>query len=268
MQYKDFKIEEEIPLRIRVLLTVLLITATLTAAFSSGEVAAQTQSEATAVNGNFLRLRDLLREARERNPEILAAEKRRQAAQARIKPAGTYADPQIAFQSMYTPYPLNNVGNGERIFTISQMFEFPGKLGLMSGMARKEAEAIGADVETTRLRVLREVKATYFMLYRVDRELEINAANRRLMRQFIEIANVKYATGMGLQPDIIKAQVEFSMLVNDSLMLAQERGSAAAMLNSLLNRPRETPAPLTTEFFDPQQFKFSLDSLAQVAYAQ
>lgn len=245
----------------RFLFALLLAAASVTTA--------QTRSvDSTSTNGATLRLRELLREARERNPEILAAEKRRQAAQARIKPAGTYADPQIAFQSMYAPYPLTNVGNGERIFTISQMFEFPGKLGLMSNMARKESEAIGADVETTRLRVLKDVKATYFMLYRVDRELEINAANRRLMKQFIEIANVKYATGMGLQPDIIKAQVEFSMLVNDSLMLAQERGSAAAMLNSLLNRPRETTVPLTTEFFDPQQFHFSLDSLAQTAYGQ
>ncbi|MCI0693933.1 TolC family protein [candidate division KSB1 bacterium] len=268
MQYKDFKIEEEIPLRIRFLLKFLLIVATLTAAFSSGQVAAQTRSEAPAVNGNFLRLRDLLREARERNPEILAAEKRWQGAQARIKPAGTYADPQIAFQAMYAPYPLNNVFNGERIFTISQMFEFPGKLGLMSGMARKESEAVGADFETVRLRVLKDVKATYFMLYRVDRELEINAENRQLMKQFIEITNVKYATGMGLQPDIIKAQVEYSMLVNDSLMLAQERGSAAAMLNALLNRPRETAVPLTADFFDPRQFTFSLDSLAQAAIAQ
>jgi outer membrane protein TolC len=268
MQIKNLKIAEDIKLRIRFLLT-LLITATLTAAFSSNPVAAQTQSEAsTPVNGNVLRLRDLLREARERNPEILAAEKRWQAAQSRIKPAGTYADPQIAFQAMYAPYPLNNVFNGERIFTISQMFEFPGKLGLMSGMARKESDAVGADYETTKLRVLKEVKTTYFMLYRVDRELEINAENRMLMKQFIEIANVKYATGMGLQPDIIKAQVEYSMLVNDSLMLAQERGSAAAMLNSLLNRPRETPVPTTAEFFDPRQYKFSLDSLAQVAYAQ
>jgi outer membrane protein TolC len=263
-----YNIEEEITLQIRLLLKFLLITATLAVAFSSGQVVAQTQSEATAVNGNFLRLRDLLREVRERNPEILAAEKRRQAVQARIKPAGAYADPQIAFQAMYAPYPLNNVFDGERIFTISQMFEFPGKLGLMSGMARKESDAVGADLETVRLRVLKDVKATYFMLYRVDRELEINAENRMLMKQFIEIANVKYATGMGLQPDIIKAQVEFSMLVNDSLMLAQERGSAAAMLNSLLNRPRETPVSLTAEFFDPRQFKFSLDSLAQTAYAQ
>ncbi len=232
-------------------------------------VAAQAASPVFAQqNSATFHLADLLREARERNPEILAAEKRWQGTQARIKPAGTLADPQIAFQAMYAPYPLNNVFNGERIFTISQMFEFPGKLGLMSGMARKESEAVGADFETVRLRVLKDVKATYFMLYRVDRELEINAENRMLMKQFIEIANVKYATGMGLQPDIIKAQVEYSMLVNDSLMLAQERGSAAAMLNSLLNRPRETPVPLIAEFFDPRLYKFSLDSLAQVAYVQ
>lgn len=250
------------------LFSYLFAAAILTSGLASRQVTAQLPPSDSPAGSEVVRLRDLLREARERNPEILAAEKKWQAAQSRIKPAGTYADPQIAFQAMYVPYPLKNVFNGERIFTISQMFEFPGKLGLMSGMARKEADGVGADMATIRLRVLKDVKATYFMLYRVDRELEINFENRMLMKQFIEIANVKYATGMGLQPDIIKAQVEYSMLVNDSLMLAQERGSAVAMLNALLNRPRETPVPPTLEFFDPRQFTFSLDSLAQAAFAQ
>lgn len=256
-------------MRIRFLFALVFIAVILADALSFRPAAAQSRAvDSASANASFLRLRDLLREARERNPEIQAAEKRWQAAQSRIKPAGTYADPQIAFQAMYVPYPLKNVFNGERIFTISQMFEFPGKLGLMSGMARKEADGVGADVATIRLRVLKDVKATYFMLYRVDRELEINAENRMLMKQFIEIANVKYATGMGLQPDIIKAQVEYSMMVNDSLMLAQERGSAAAMLNALLNRPRETPVPLTADFFYPRQYTFALDSLSQAAFAQ
>ncbi|MDZ7364927.1 MAG: TolC family protein [candidate division KSB1 bacterium] len=218
-------------------------------------------------NGATLRLHDLLHEARARNPEIRAAQKRWQAMQARIKPAGTLEDPQIGLQVMYVPYPLRNAFNNERALTISQMFEFPGKLGLMSGMARREAEASGAEYERVVLRVLTEVKKIYFMLFHLDYELANNRENRALMRQFIEIANVKYATGMGLQPDIIKAQTEYSMMFNDSLMLAQERSSMAAMLNALLDRPADSQVPVIHEHFDPRHFSFSLDSLVQSAYA-
>jgi len=217
-------------------------------------------------NGTTLHLQDVLREARERNPEILATQKKWQAAQARIKPAGTLADPQIGLQVMYAPYPLRNAFKNERAISFSQMFEFPGKLGLMAGMAKREAEATGADYERIILKVLTEIKKIYFMIFHLDYDLEVNRENRELMQQFIEIANVKYATGMGLQPDIIKAQTEYSMMVNDSLMLAQERQSMAAMLNALLDRPRETHVPIIAEHIDPTHYSFTLDSLLQVAY--
>lgn len=218
-------------------------------------------------HGESLQLANLLREARERNPEIRAAQKKWQAMQARIKPAGTLADPQIALQVMRAPYPLRNAFENERAFTLSQMFEFPGKLGLMSGMAGREAAMAAADHELVRLRVLTEVKKTYFMLFHIDFDLEVNRENRELMQQFIEIANVKYATGMGLQPDIIKAQTEYSIMFNDSLMLAQERRSMAAMLNALLDRPRDSHVPVIHEHFNPLHFSFRLDSLVQTAYA-
>ncbi len=218
-------------------------------------------------NGAVLRLQELLREAREHNPEIMAAQKRVQASRARIKPAGTLADPQIGLQVMYVPYPLRNAFDNERAITISQMFEFPGKLGLMSGMVRREADISASGHEQVILRVLAEVKKTYFMLFHLDYELEVNRENRELMQQFIEIANVKYATGMGLQPDILKAQTEYSMMVNDSLMLAQERQSMAAMLNALLNRQRDSHVPVIHEHIDPRLFSATLDSLLQMALA-
>jgi outer membrane protein TolC len=218
-------------------------------------------------NGGRFHLSDLLREARERDPEIRAAQKRWQAVQARIKPAGTLEDPQISLQVMEVPYPLRNAFKNERAITISQMFEFPGKLGLMSGMARREAEAAGADQDLVILKVLTEVKKTYFMLFHLDYDIEVNRENRELMQQFIEIANVKYATGMGLQPDIIKAQTEYSMMFNDSLMLAQERNSMAAMLNALLDRPRDSHVPVIHEHLDPHHFTFNLDALVQTAYS-
>ncbi|MDZ7344268.1 MAG: TolC family protein, partial [candidate division KSB1 bacterium] len=162
---------------------------------------------------------------------------------------------------------LRNAFNNERALTISKMFEFPGKLGIMSGMATREADMSAADYELVTLKVLTEVKKAYFMLFHLDYDIEVNRENRELMQQFIEIASVKYATGMGAQPDIIKAQTEYSMMFNDSLMLAQERHSMAAMLNALLDRPADSHVPVIHEHLDPYHFTFNLDSLVQTAYA-
>lgn len=243
---------------------LLIVAQTASSVFARQQPTVPVNSEQ---NVAMFHLRALLREARERNPEIRAAQKRWQAMQARIKPAGTLEDPQIGFQVMYAPYPLRNAFKNERAITISQMFEFPGRLDLMSGMASREADMSAADYEFVALKVLTEVKKTYFMLFHMDFDLEINRENRELMQQFIEIANVKYATGMGLQPDIIKAQTEYSMMFNDSLMLAQERSSMAAMLNALLNRPRNSHVPVIHEHLDPHHFSFNLDSLVQTAYS-
>jgi len=269
MRLRNFRMEENFTLRIRFLLNLLLITATLGTPFSPGRVAAQTESAAsTAVNNNSLSLGHLLNEARERNPEIRAAERKWTAMRARIKPAGTLEDPQVALQAMYAPYPpFKNALSNERAITVSQMFEFPGKLGLMSSMAAKEADMSQADYERVILRVLTEVKRTYYTLFHIDYDLVVNQENRELMQQFTEIANVKYATGMGMQPDVLKAQTESSMLLNDSLMLAQERISMVAMLNALLDRPRETLVPTITEHPAFEPFVFNLDSLVQEAYS-
>lgn len=214
------------------------------------------------------RLQSLLAEVRERNPEIRAAWQRWQAAQARIKPAGTLANPQIGLGIMMTPYPLKNAFDHERAITLSQMFEFPGKLGAMSGMAGREADMAAAEYERVILALQTEVKKTYWMLYQLDFELDINRENRELMQQFVRIAEIKYATGTGMRPDVLKAQTELAMLQNDSLMLAQERASMAAMLNALLDRPREQAVPKIQESVQPAIGGLGLDSLVTLAYAQ
>ena len=62
--------------------------------------------------------------------------------------------------------------------------------------------------------------------------------------------------GEGLQQDVLKAHIEVSKMVDELLMLDQRKRALEAKLNSLLNRPPETPLG------EPEEVAFRKLSLA------
>src|SRR5690349_10151864 len=100
---------------------------------------------AAALNAQELKLKDLLSEALERNPEILAAQKRVEAARQRPSQAGSLPDPTFSPGWSSSGNPLPGAGLGKEPmsnigFSISQEVPYPGKRRLRSNIARKEAE--------------------------------------------------------------------------------------------------------------------------------
>ena len=75
-----------------------------------------------------------------------------------------------------------------------------------SGTA-KQAE-MGWRMKT--LEVVAMVKQAYYDLWQTQRELEVNEHNQELMRQFVEVARVRYETGKASQSDLIRAQNELA----------------------------------------------------------
>ena len=89
------------------------------------------------------------------------------------------------------------------------------------------------------------VKNNYYDLYAVDRALEIIEKNKELLKLLIQVTETKYATGSGLQQDILRSQVEMTKLEDDQIMWTQKRSAVTAQINSLLNRPIKTPMEKT-----------------------
>jgi outer membrane protein TolC len=61
------------------------------------------------------------------------------------------------------------------------------------------------------------------------------------MRQFVDIAMKQYEVGMGKQVDIFRAQTELSSLITEGINLEQEKKVTEAMINTILNRPANSP---------------------------
>ena len=185
-------------------------------------------------------LSSLVDEALKNNPQIQAAKYRYQAAQARVRLLRTLEDPKFELEYDKIAASMDNLMNNNtkpmRTFAISQEFPFPTKLLLRKKAAQKEANAYEQEYKETERKVVKELKESYFQLFLNDRKISLTRENLNLLSQFIEIANKKYAVNKASQQDSLKAQVEYSKLSNQLVLLGQENKIAQSMLNSLLNR--------------------------------
>ncbi|HUU51890.1 MAG TPA: TolC family protein [Candidatus Heimdallarchaeota archaeon] len=198
-------------------------------------------------------LADLIQEAIENNPGLEAAVLRTHSAEKIISQAGALPDPQLNLGLLNLPvnsFTFDQEPMTGKLIGLMQMFPFPGKQGLAEEMAEFEATAVKYQQEEVRNQIVQMVKSAYYNLYAIDRAKETVQKNQALMEQFIRIVETKYATGTGLQQDVLRAQVEFSKLEDDLIMWQQKRRAAIARLNAILNRPVDSYFSITARELD------------------
>lgn len=206
-----------------------------------------------------LRLDKLIQEALQNNPEILAAQKRYEAAQSRPAQQSSLPDPLFSpgYASNGNPWPFVGVGTWQTSHVgamISQEFPFPGKRRLRGEIASKEAEADLQEYQLAKLAVIARLKRAYFQLNFAYAALEVFTRNRDLLRKLRARIGAAYFTGQAAQ----EAQV--SLLETRILRMEQEKRSREAEINSLLNRPADSPLarPVSLE---PPKLTQTLDEI-------
>ena len=190
---------------------------------------------------DFSSLNSLTDEALKNNPQIQAAKFRYEAAKARIRLLRTLDDPKIEYE--YNKIIADMVGNRPpmRVFSVSQGIPFPAKLFLRREAARKEADSYEQEYKETENKVIKDVKEAYSNLFLSNKKIQLTKENLSLLAQFVEIANKRYAVNKAGQQDPLKAQVEYSKLSNQLVLLEQENVITEARMNSLLNRSPDAP---------------------------
>ncbi len=189
-------------------------------------------------------LQEVLAMALSGNPGLAQMRARFEAKSAIPSQVGTLPDPTLSLNALN--YPTDTFRSGQEAMTqiqlgISQKFPFPGKLALREQASSYEANAARNDVNEARLNLMRDVRSSWWTLHYLDQALAIVAKNQDLLRQFVEIAKVKYEVGDGMQQDVLLAQLELSKLLENRIQLNGFRRGEVARLNSLLNRPANMP---------------------------
>src|SRR3990172_3529593 len=175
------------------------------------------------------------------NPQIQGAKSRFQAAAARPSQARTLPDPVVSFVSRNgsgNPLPFTELGK-DPLSSVGLMWEqelpYPGKLKLAGKIAEKEAASVQAEIDVVKWMVIAQLKQAFFEYFRADRSLEILRESLDLLKRFEQIAESRYSVGEAIQQDVLRAQVEISILSQRITSLEQERASSAAEINRLLN---------------------------------
>ncbi|MCG3116995.1 MAG: TolC family protein [Candidatus Manganitrophus sp. SA1] len=205
--------------------------------FIFGAVGMSTGFSAAEESADALLLQEVLREVVAQNPEILAAKGRSLAAREWIPQARALDDPQFGITRWEFPANFNILKADETWYTLSQQFPFFGKRGLREKMADLERAAADEEFRAVSLRTVRLAKQAYDDLFLARKLLEIHHDQVDLARKFSQIAQEKFAVGEAGQQDLLRARMELLNLSNAVITLEQERESAAARLNILMNRP-------------------------------
>jgi cobalt-zinc-cadmium efflux system outer membrane protein len=197
-------------------------------------------SEESAIGSNIEQLLDF---ARQNNPEYAVMRHEADAAGERIVPAGALPDPKFRTELQ----DITKMGEqdltllpgevGKTKYTLMQDLPWYGKRDLQRGIAELEAKSAQGRVRGRWAELAARIKSTHARLYYVHQ-------NARLVREILDltgrlekVAQVRYAGGLGVQQDVIRAQIEQTGMRNELLELDGEYSQLRARTNALLARP-------------------------------
>jgi outer membrane protein TolC len=188
-------------------------------------------------------LQGLIDEALARNPQLVAVQQLEQAAAARPVQAGRRPGPTVGvfYQNDGVAPSLGREPMTMLGLSAGQEIAYPGKRGLRRQVAQADADLAGFDVQRVRLSLVASVKRAYYGLVLARGLAGLALDHRKVWDEVRETARVRYASAVGSQPEMLRAQVEGTRL---SAVHAQHHAEARARLaeiNSLLGRPPDTP---------------------------
>ncbi|MCH7871768.1 MAG: TolC family protein, partial [Planctomycetes bacterium] len=211
------------------------------------------------------RLRDFIVLALERNPDIKASEETARSMVERIRQVTALPDPFLKMKIL--PEPIRTAeGDNFFILGVSQKLPVPQKLDRAGRVAFEETRIALQQWQATRLRVIADVKRSYFQLYVVDRSIDVTQANQTLLRGLIDVARSQVAVGRRSQDDVLRAQVELSNLEAELITLRQRRVTTVARMNEVLDRQPQTGIE-TPDEFGIRNVDLAVDDLLKKAVA-
>ena len=226
------------------------------------------QAASPAADQSVLKLDEAVSIALAKNPAVLSAWHAVSAERAKVPQASALPDPTFGVGWMGNIQPFS-VQTGDpssyRSVSAMQMLPFPGKRSLRGQIAGKDADASHWDLEAVRRRVVADVKAAYYDYWYYDKAIRTTQKNRDLLIKLSQIAEVRYRVGKGMQADVLRSQVEISMLLQKLTNLQQQRATAQARLNTLLASDPDSPLPPAADIAGPSALNYSLEDLYKLA---
>jgi outer membrane protein, heavy metal efflux system len=189
-------------------------------------------------------LAGLLSYAREHNSELAATRLESDAAMQRTEWQGALPDlvlrtefMDLTKQGVAAPNFLpGQSGSGTR-YVLMQTLPWFGKRALQRELASAEAAAAAGLVSANRAELASRLRAAYATHYYATTNTRWARQTLSLLGNLEQIATTRYANGIGSQQDVIRVQIEQTLLNSELLALQNVVHHAYAQLNALLARP-------------------------------
>lgn len=189
-------------------------------------------------------LAELVDEALANNQELAAMRQTAEALRAEAPFAGSLTDPRLGVGLSNVPtdsFELDQEAMTQKQIFIAQRVPWFGTLSLAEQAALIKAQRQDALVRAKALELSRAVAETWYDLVFVQKSLETNKRLEALVTQALRVAETRYATGKGLQQDILSGQVQLSELLDERTTLNRRRRALTDRLGALTNRLGPAP---------------------------
>jgi len=211
-------------------------------------------------------LDSLVRVALERNPAIQAADHKFRSAEYQAEYAGWLPDPQLTVGVLNFPrtsFSFNETPMTGVFVGMSQTIPWPGKLSVQAEIAGLNSESRVLDLAAGENSVIRLVTSNYYDFSFWTLTGDILAENLKLIQDIIDVAQTRYANGLGSAQDVLRSQTAEARLENRILMARQMRSSALTRLGWLTDNPATIHASLMSVL--PPISSDATDSISEVS---
>lgn len=200
-------------------------------------------------------LSQLIEEGLTNNKELQSLEARVESLKEEISFAGSLDDPRLGIGVINLPtdtFSFDQEAMTQKKIFIAQKVPWFGKLSLKEQNQALMASRQQAILEAKRLELARKIATTYYQLGFIASSLEINGRLTEMVNGIIKVAETRYATGKGLQQDVLQAQVELSKLLDEKITLKKKLRTLEDRINEILNRESFSPVVPPKDMREPQ----------------
>jgi len=181
--------------------------------------------------------------AKANNPDYTSMRHEAQAANERVTMAGALMDPKFRIEWMDITKggsqdpALWPSDTGSTKYTFMQDLPWWGKRDLKRAIATQEAQAVDGKAQGSWAMLAAKVKSTHAQRYFIYHTKKLTHELLDLTNRLANVAQVRYAGGLAMQQDVIRAQVEQTTMHSELVELDAQARQADARLNALLARP-------------------------------
>jgi outer membrane protein TolC len=184
-------------------------------------------------------LAELIEEGLTNNQEIKSLESMVKSSKEGVSYAGALEDLRIGIGLLNLPtdsFRFDQEPMTQKQLFIAQKIPWFGKLDLRSQDSAIKALRQEAILNAKRVELARQIATAYYELGFVSSSQKINDRLIRILNQLLRVSETRYSTGVGLQHDVLQAQVEISKLLDEQITLEKRSRTLEDRINALLNR--------------------------------